>query len=557
MALLLTGLAAAVAAAASAWETRWGRGIAIFSVVLCLGLGHIWWKAERVAAPRLDRERMAEFSARVENLQRIPAKETVRLILAPVGAPELPPRLRINVDQDKAGSMAPGAVIRLKAWLMPPAPMAVPGAYDFARVAWFQQIGGTGRALGEVQILSQASEQGFSARIASLRQRLAAHIGSRIDGGEGGIATALATGDQGAIGEEDAEGMRRSGLAHLLSVSGLHLTAVVGAVMLLTIKLLALSPTLALRLNLTLIAAGAAALAGVAYTLLTGAEVPTVRACIAAMLILAGLALGREAFTMRLLAVGALIVLIFWPESLAGASFQLSFAAITAIVALHEHPRIKAILSRRDEGLVAKAGRALLGLILTGLAVEIALAPIALYHFHKAGFYGALANIVAIPLTTFVIMPLEAMALLLDAVGLGKPFWRLTEQALSLLLDLARTTAAAPGAVALLPSMPAAAFALMIAGGLWLCLWRAPWRYLGLLPFTLGSVWAATTPSPDLIVTGDGRHLAVRTSSSELALLRGRAGDMSATCLLKAPAMKASSRRWRIFLAPPAVQISA
>src|SRR4029079_10062726 len=123
----------------------------------------------------------------------------------------------------------------------------------------------------------------------------------------------------------------------------------------------------------------------------------------AALLILLAIALGREALTLRLVATGALIVLLLWPESLAGPSFQLSFAAMTAIVALHEHPRVRALLSRRDEGLVQKLGRNLARMVLTGLAVEIALAPIALYHFHKAGLYGAVANIVAIPLTTFII----------------------------------------------------------------------------------------------------------------------------------------------------------
>ena len=258
---------------------------------------------------------------------------------------------------------------------MPPAPMAVPGAYDFSRAAWFQRIGGTGRAL-DIALVAPASgpEPGGADR------RLAASGSRRIsargcDGAEGGIAAALATGDQYGIPEADAEAMRRSGLAHLLSVSGLHLTAVVGAVMLLTLKLLALSPALALRFRLILVAAAAGALAGIAYTLLTGAEVPTVRACIAALLVLAGIALGREALTLRLVAVGALVVLLLWPESLPGASFQLSFAAITAIVALHEHPRIQALLSRRDEGWPAKAGRLLLGLVLTGLAVELALDP--------------------------------------------------------------------------------------------------------------------------------------------------------------------------------------
>src|SRR3546814_7346758 len=162
--------------------------------------------------------------------------------------------------------------------------------------------------------------------------------------------------------------------------------------MLLTLQLLALGPTLALRFRLTVVAAGAAALAGIAYTRLTGAEVPTVRACVAAILVLIGVALGREAITLRLVAVGALIVLLFWPESVAGPSFQLSFAAITAIVALHEHPRMKALLSRRDEGVVQKTGRFLLALILPGLAVETALPPTALSPFHTPAFSGPLPH---------------------------------------------------------------------------------------------------------------------------------------------------------------------
>jgi competence protein ComEC len=172
-----------------------------------------------------------------------------------------------------------------------------------------------------------------------------------------------------------------------------------------------------------------------------------------------------------------------------------------------------------------KLGRILLGLVLTGFAVELALIPIALWHFHQAGLYGALANIVAIPLTTFVIMPLEALALLFDLAGLGAPFWWLAGAALDLLLALAHAVAAAPGAVARLPTLPTAAFALMLGGGLWMLLWRSRWRRWGLVPAAAGAAAALVTPTPDLLVTGDGRHLAVRTESGALALLRGRAGD--------------------------------
>jgi competence protein ComEC len=148
-----------------------------------------------------------------------------------------------------------------------------------------------------------------------------------------------------------------------------------------------------------------------------------------------------------------------------------------------------------------------------------------LFHFHQAGLYGAIANILAIPLTTFVIMPFEALALLFDLAGLGAPFWWVAGQALDLLIGLAHRVAASPGAVALVPAIPASAFFLVLLGLLWIGLWRHRWRWWGAAPLALGALAAFATTPPDLLVTGDGKHLAVRTSAGELALLRPRAGD--------------------------------
>jgi competence protein ComEC len=505
---------------------RMRRLVASAGLAGMLGCGLIWARALWVAAPVLTQPVVATFEAQVERVEVQTARERVRLTLVPVGAPvgqtELPPRVRVTVREgDSPDGLSEGARVRLRARLMPPPDASVPGGFDFRRVAWFQGLGATGRALGAVERLDQpdgdAPQTGF-------RERLSAHIRTRMEGSAGGIAAAFATGDRGGIAIEDEDAMRASGLTHLLSVSGLHVTAVIGAAMLLTLRLLALSSTLALRTPLLLIAALIGAATGIGYTVLTGAEVPTVRSCVAAVLVLIGIALGREAFTLRLVATGAGLILLVKPEALVGPSFQLSFAAITAIVALHDAPWMQR-LSGRDIGWVAKLGRTLFGLLMTGLVVEVALAPIVLFHFHKSGFYGALANIIAIPLTTFVIMPLEALALLFDTVGLGAPFWWLTGQAMAFLLWLARSVAAVPGAQAALASVPMGAFALMIAGGLWLMLWRTRVRIAGLVPFAAGAFWALATPAPDLIITGDGMHLAVRGNDGTLATLRPRAGD--------------------------------
>jgi competence protein ComEC len=470
---------------------------------------------------------IGQVAGQIVEVDRLPAREKIRLVVALDPGPGLPPKARINLDEQGApAGLLPGARIATKVRLEAPPGPPLPGAYDFAEVAWFQGIGATGKAMGPVTVTTPAPPGGgFMRWLAGRQLALTDHIEHRLEGSEGGVAAAFATGDVGAISDDDNNAFRRSGLAHLLSISGLHVTAVVVATMFLVLRLLTLSPRLALRANLLLIAAAAGALAGIAYTLLSGAQVPTVRSCVAALLVLGGIALGREAMTLRMVAAGALIVLLFRPEAMVGPSFQLSFAAVTAIIAFHEHPRIRALLLKRDEGLGRKLLRELVGLLATGLLVEAALAPIAIYHFHRAGFYGALANIVAIPLTTFVIMPLEALALLFDLAGLGGPFWWLVGKGLALLLWIARTVSALPGAVTSLPSMPLAAFLLMTAGGLWIALWRTRMRRLGMIPFIIGAVWALLTPPPDLLVTGDGQHLAVRTSDGALHLLRPRAKD--------------------------------
>jgi competence protein ComEC len=513
-------LAIAFAACLLPAGTRVRHAIIVAAMLACTGCILIWSKAQMLGQPPLARAVFTQMTGDVGSVAAMPAQKMVRVMVRPRDRPDLPTLVRVNVrDADVPDGLGEGAVIRFQARLMPPAPPAVPGGYDFARRAYFLGIGATGRALAPVEVLEPAVGG------PPLRARLSAHIQSRVAGAPGGIAAALATGDQGAIPEADAEVMRRSGLAHLLSISGLHVTALIGGVIFLVLRLLALSPWAALHWPLMLIAAGCGALAGIGYTWLTGAEVPTIRSCVAALLVLGGLALGREAITLRLVAAGALVVLAFWPDALVGPSFQMSFAAVVSIVALGEHRSFRALTMARDEGWLKKAGRAICALLATGFAVEIVLAPIALFHFHQAGMLGAFANLVAIPLTTFVVMPFEALALLLDLGGLGAPAWWVTEQALHLLLWIAHGVAASPAAVMLAPALSGLAFAGIVIGGLWCLLWRTGWRWLGLAPVVVGMGAIMMTPSPHILVTGDGRHVAIRLPGKGMAILRDRAGD--------------------------------
>jgi competence protein ComEC len=511
--------------------------------LVMLGCLTVWGKSALIGAEPVAGPVVARFDARIVSREEQPAEDRVRLVLD-TREPETGRAIRVRVNlplaKDRAG-LENGAQVRLRARLMPPAPPMLPGSYDFARTAWFNGLAGTGTVLGEVE-LKRAGDGGGA--LERTQTALAKHVRSQLGGSSGTIAAAFASGDRGAIAVADEEAMRDSGLTHLLSISGLHVSAVVAAAYVLAIRLLALWPWLALRLRLPLVAAGAGALAGIGYTLLTGAEVPTVRSCIGAVLVLIALALGREALSMRMVAVAAFAVLVLWPEAVVGPSFQMSFAAVIAIVALHGAAPIQRFLLPRAEPWWARGARLFAMLLLTGVVIEFALMPIGLFHFHRAGVYGALANVIAIPLTTFVSMPLIALALVFDAVGAGAPFWWLAGKSLDLLLGLAHWTAGRPGAVTLLPAFGAWPFGLSLAGLLWLALWRGRKRLLGLVPVAVGTLGLALASPPDVLVSGDGKHVGITGAvPGELLVLRDSRSDYARDNLTEQAGMDGALRK--------------
>jgi len=536
------GLAGLVALAALAlWrgiEERAQLRLALISLALAFAVGLllVWLRSSIVGVIPIEGPRVERFEARILEREEQPALDRVRLTVAMRDAEAGTARkfrLNLPIAQDSP-ALREGARIRLRARIMPPAAPMLPGAYDFARTAWFHGLSGTGSVLGLVEIVDRGVGEDA---LTGAQRALSRHVRARLGGSPGAIAAAFASGDRGAIGDADEAAMRDAGLTHLLSISGVHVGAVIAATYFLALTLLALWPWLALRVRLPLVAAGLAALAGIGYTLLTGSEVPTVRSCIGAVLVLIALAMGREPLSLRMVAIAAAFVLIVWPESLVGPSFQMSFAAVLAIVALHNAGPVRRFLAPREEGHLARGARRAAMLLVTGLVIELALMPIVLFHFHRAGLYGALANVFAIPLVTFVSMPLIALALLLDLAGLGAPVWWLVRQSLELLVGIAHFTAAQPGAVKLVPGIGAVPLLLFVAGGLWLALWQGRIRLWGLAPIALAGVLAAVAPAPDVLISGDGRHVGIAGEDERLLVLRAGRSDYARDNLLELAGM--------------------
>ncbi|ARU17274.1 hypothetical protein A9D14_05410 [Croceicoccus marinus] len=490
------------------------------ALMLAAGIVLVWARSTLIGAQPISGPRVAVVEAIVLEREEQPARERVRLIVAtrdPLD--QIPIRARLNVPAEMDDpALVAGSKFRAKIRLTPPQRAAVPGGYDFAQSAWFDGLAASGSVL-EPPIVT-----GLAGGASGWRSELAAHVRQQV-GQYGGAASAaiaatLITGDRGAIPEADAQAMRDSGLAHMLSISGLHVGAIVAIAWLLVVRVGALFPWLALRVRLPLAAAGSGALAGIGYTLMTGAALPTVRACLAALLVVAALSLGRQALSLRLIALAAMTVMLFWPEAVIGPSFQLSFAAVTAIVAFHNSRLVEWLKEQRGEGQLARWAHAGLLLFLTGLIVEAALSPLVLFHFQRSSLYGSLANVVAIPLMTAVTLPALTAGLVFDLLGVGAPLWWLSAKSLDLTLGIAHTTSSLPGSVLQLPQVSLVAALACVAGAFWLALWSGRFRLWGLLPLSIGVSALFLARPADLLIEQSGRNAAMLSDDGELYLLR-------------------------------------
>ncbi|MBC9175461.1 ComEC/Rec2 family competence protein [Roseomonas ludipueritiae] len=488
--------------------SAWALGMA---GMVALGFGVAGWQTQRLP-PIIDLPSKAVVvEGVVEAVDPLP--EGVRVTLArprlSTDGPDLPRNLRIRLRKKDPLTPVPGDHLRVRALVREPAPPAFPGAWDFQRGAYFQGLGGSGFAIGAAERLGEPLPASPFVR---LRGVIGAQVSAEIAGGAGAVSMALLTGSQSAIPEADMAAMRDSGLAHLLSVSGLHIAIVMGLSFGAVRFLLALVPWLALRCDGKAVAAPGSLVVGLGYVLLTGSQVPMLRSFAMAALVTLGILLGRRALSLRALALAAVAVLLMQPDAVTGPSFQMSFAAVMVLIAGSEWTGPFMARWRAHKEWWRKPVLMLLGLTLTSILAGLATTPYGLHHFGRLQIYGVVANALAIPLTSVLVMPAGMLALALMPFGLEGLALAPMGWGVEGILWVARTVAGWPGAALSATPIPPWGLGLISLGMLWLCLWQRPWRLLGLPMMLVGSLSAAWMTPPDILVSADARLIAFRTA---------------------------------------------
>ena len=527
VAAILLALAAASAAAAGRTGSAVGRVLLILAACGLAGFAMAKIRVERVKAP------IASAETRPRRLEgwvldvAAPGQGGQRLLIAPYRlgdlAPEATPiRVRVTL-RDGAPIPAPGAAISLLAVINAPPPPASPGAYDFARDAFFDSVGGVGFALGEPQDWAEEGPPPWRLRMTmrlnrlrwALTQRIVAVLGPET----GGLAAAMTTGQSAYIPPVQVDNLRASGLAHIISISGVHM-AIVGGFTFAGLRLaIAAWPWLALRIDGKKAAAAVALAAVLAYLALSGAPPPAVRSAVTAAIAFGAILADRRAISLHALAVAAFVVLLLQPEAVTQPGFQMSFAATAALVALaNAWPRpVREINTpwpiRMAQGFATWFAAAAAISLVAGLAT----APFAMQHFNRISTWGLFSNLIVEPISSLLMMPGLAVGAVLTPFGLETWPLRLAGFAIALTNRVAEAAAHAPFAQVVVASGPAWTLPASFLGLLWICLWRGPLRWLG-LPFALAVTLVPKPTVPEAWVAADGAAIAVRSGRQAILL---------------------------------------
>ena len=452
-----------------------------------------------------------------------------RVIVAPdplpgLGASEQPRRVRLHLAPS-SDELRPGDRLQVKAMLFPAPGQVLPGGRDMQRELYFAGIGGVGYSYGGARRIATPDEVrgdgGWREWLLQLRNEMTRRIAAALPGATGGVASAVITGKRGTMPEEVKQAFRDSGLSHLLAIAGLHLGLVGGFVFFTVRGGLALIPWVALRYPIKKITALVTLIVLFCYLMISGAAIPTQRAFVMTGIVFVAVLIDRLRISMRICALAAMVVLVLDPASLVGVSFQMSFGAVVALIAVYEKWGAQLAHLFHRGGFGRKALGYCGAVAVTTVVATIGTEPFAIYHFHHLVLYSPLANVIAVPISAMWTLPWGVVACLLMPFGLEALALTPMGWGIDVTIAVAQWVQSLPGNVWSMPRLPTFGVILVALGGCWLCLWQQRWRYWGVAGIAAGMAMMLLTRPPDLVLSDFGRFLAARTPEGDYRVAAG------------------------------------
>ncbi len=431
------------------------------------------------------------WHVRVHSIDGLPAEQSPKNI-----------RVRIDTTGFNVGDTVNFGA-RLRA---PPAPI-VPGSYNSARAAYYKEIGGYGFAVtkpGSISLMPGSRTEQFQLKLSQARHGMARRILAAAPQNTAGLQVALLTGIRTYIPEHQTIALRTAGLAHILAISGLHMGLISGGAFFMATLLLAMIIPLSRSYDVRKPAAIIGILVATAYLALSGASVATQRAYIMTVIVFLAIVLDRRAFSLRSVAIAALITLMFHPEAILSPGFHMSFAAVTALVVTYrEWDRRRTVF--RPRTLIGRFSLGFKSLTVTSIVAGAATSVFAAFHFNRVAQYGLLGNLLAMPFFTFWVMPVALMVYFAMLFGLEAYPLAVMGWGIEFILWISTWVSNLPGALAFTPQTSNIVLWIFVVGFMGLCLVRRPKAQMGAVAIiALSFVLWARSPVPAMRISETG-----------------------------------------------------
>ena len=430
-------------------------------------------------------------------------------------------KYRVTVTDRKNNDLETEQCVELVGTLFPPSPMPVLNGFQLDRKYFYEEISGIGYANSSIFVIDceQKQTSSFRVRLNKIRQQITEDIAKILPPDKAGIVDAVLIGEKSLTPKQITNNYRDSGLAHFLSVSGLHMGAIAGLVFFALRFFMALFSGMALRYDIKKLAAFGAIFFSALYLLVSGMAVPAERAFIMTAVVLLGVIFNRQAISMRMVCFAGIVLLIISPQALISISFQMSFAAVVALIAFYEKYAKKFAIWSANRGIFSKIFFYLAGIVICDFVASLATMPFAIYHFHRVPVYTSLANLLAGPLIGLILMPLILLCLVALPLGLALYPLKALGYGVGWLNKITEFVAALPHSVAYVDYLPTWGFVLIICGGWWLCVWQRKWRLWGVLPILIGVGSMFFGSQPDMVFAPKGEGIALRDKNGEMLLM--------------------------------------
>jgi competence protein ComEC len=439
----------------------------------------------------------------------------------------------VNISLTKySDDIKVGDCIDVVANLKPVFSPAIPDGYQYDRRLFFDGIQATGYAIRRAEVVQCQTDDslldGVNKYIGGLRYNLTNQIYKSLPQEQASIASAIIAGEKGGISKKLIQAYRTAGLAHFLSISGLHMSMIVALVFFIVRFLLSLVPAIAREYDSKKFAAIIAMMVSLSYLFISGASIPTRRAFIMTTIVLIGVMTGRKAISIRSLAIAALFILLVSPQAIVSVSFQMSFVAVIALVSFYElyDEKVRKYLFNTEKNIILKFFRFIYiyvaTVVISDFVASFAVLPFEVYHFNNFEPYNLIGNLIAAPIISLLIMPFALFSALLIPLGLDYYSLKILGWGIGILNNINYYICNLPYANMYIRSFSSFGLFLFSFGIIWLSVWKRKWRNWGFLFIVLGLFTYLFVKTPDVLISENVDLIGIKSNNKLILLSNNR-----------------------------------